>query len=73
MKEKIIYFLIGLLAGAVISTGSIFIYTLAAKDGDNNGQQSMQMPGGQPGEGGPMNNNGGTPPEMPNNNNAQTN
>lgn len=29
MKEKIIIFLVGLLLGAVISTGSIYVYTKA--------------------------------------------
>ena len=68
MKDKIIYFVIGLLAGAIISTGSIYIYTLAAKTDDANNQQNMQMQGNPPSDmgGGPMN--GGTPPEMPNNN-----
>ena len=29
MKDKIIIFIIGLLVGAIISTGSIYFYTLA--------------------------------------------
>ncbi len=68
MKEKIIWFIIGLLCGAIISTGSIFFYTLAANSNTNNSQQNMQQgPGGnQPG-----NMNGGTPPEMPSNNAQQ--
>lgn len=36
MKEKIIIFLIGLLLGATISTGSIYVYSLV--DNSNNGQ-----------------------------------
>lgn len=28
MKEKMIIFLVGLLVGAIISTGSIYVYTL---------------------------------------------
>lgn len=57
MKEKIIIFLVGLLLGSVISTGSIYIYNVAQNNSNNN--QTMQMPRG-PG------NNGNTPPEMPN-------
>lgn len=50
MKEKIIIFVIGLLLGAVISTGAFFVYTKANSCSNNGG---MQMPGG-------------TPPSMPN-------
>lgn len=73
MKDKIIYFVIGLLAGAIISTGSIYVYTLAAKADDQaSAQQSgMQMRGGGPSDMGDRMN-GGTPPDMPNDN-AQTN
>lgn len=55
-KEKVVLFIIGVLVGAVISTGSFFAYIKLAGVGsssDNSGQ-SMQMPGG-----------GGTPPEIP--------
>jgi len=74
MKEKIIIFAAGLLSGAIIATGAIFIYTLADNNSQNNmsqmdngqGMQNEQMnPGGQ-------NTDGGTPPEIPTNNN-QTN
>lgn len=66
MKEKIIVFIVGLLLGAIISTGSIYFYTVA--NGSNNNQGSrIEM-------------NGGTPPSMPNgerpempNNNSQNN
>ena len=54
MKEKIIIFLVGLLLGAIISTGSIYFYTLANNNNRGNGQ-GMQMPNG-------------TPPDMNNNN-----
>ena len=70
MKDKITIFIIGLLLGAIISTASIYIYTLANNDSNSNERQNeMQMNGGQPPE---MPNRGfggnGTPPEMPNNN-----
>ena len=64
-KEKIILFIIGVLTGAVISTGAFFAYIKLAGVGTNSGNQSMQMPGGTPPEM-PSNNQGGTPPEMPN-------
>ena len=64
MKEKIIIFLVGLLLGAIISTGSIYFYTLANSNSNNGG---MQMPGGTPPQNGQMDFNG-TPPEMSNNN-----
>lgn len=62
MKEKIIIFLTGLLLGALISTGSIYIYTIA-----NNNNSNMEMPNGDKGM---MGNNGNTPPEIPNNQNS---
>lgn len=66
MKEKIIIFLSGLLLGAVISTGSIYFYTVANKT--NNNEPNMQMPNDK-GQGGMMEENGNTPPEIPNNQN----
>lgn len=35
MKDKIIIFLIGLFLGAIISTSSIYIYTIANNNGRN--------------------------------------
>lgn len=61
MKEKVIIFLVGLLLGAVISTGSIYIYTIA-NNKNNNNEMNMQMPNNQ---GGMMEENGSTPPEIP--------
>ena len=52
MKEKFIIFISGLLLGTIISTGSIYVYTLATNSNNNN-TQSMEM-------------NGGNPPSMPN-------
>lgn len=61
MKEKIIIFLLGLLCGAIISTGSIYVYTLANNDNkmqpEGMGQNMMK------------NDNGNNPPEIPNDNN----
>lgn len=54
MKDKIIIFLIGLLLGAIISTGSIYVYTIAS---NSNGRvmEDKEM----------FNNErGNTPPEM---------
>ena len=79
MKDKIIIFAIGLLVGAIISTGSIYFYTLA---NNNSGTESgMQMQGGTPPSGempsGEMpnnnNNNNGTPPEKPGENTQNNN
>ena len=72
MKEKIIIFVLGLLLGAVISTGSIYVYTLINKDSSSAtaNQSNMQMPGNM-GEGQMTNGNmGGNPPSMPNDNNS---
>ena len=68
MKETIIIFLIGLLSGAIISTASIFFYTLATYS-SNSQQTTEQAPGnfGPGGQNGQMGG-GGTPPEMPSNN-----
>ncbi len=66
MKEKVIIFIVGLLLGAIISTGSIYFYTVANSSNNNQGSR-IEM-------------NGGTPPSMPNgerpempNNNSQNN
>lgn len=64
MKEKIIIFLIGLLLGAIISTGSIYIYTISTQTNNN---INMEMPNDK-GQGGMMDNNGTNPPEIPDNN-----
>lgn len=58
MKEKIIIFLIGLLLGAIISTGSIYLYTIA--NNSNNNDVNMPSRGG-------MGENGSNPPEIPSN------
>ena len=63
MKDKILLFIIGLLSGAIISTGIFYIY-LATNDSNScdNNKIQMQMHGGQP----PEMQNGQQPPEMPN-------
>ena len=47
MKDKMIIFCIGLLVGAVISTGSFFVYTTTLKN-CNCRNNRMQMNGGNP-------------------------
>lgn len=73
MKEKIILFIIGVLVGAVISTGAFYVYTTTANS-CNNSNQNTQMNGGQPPEM-PSGQSGqnGQPPEMPNGNNSGNN
>ena len=44
MKEKIVIFIIGLLLGAIISTGSIYLYTVA-NSSNNNDQNTMMNAG----------------------------
>lgn len=74
MKDKLTIFIVGLLLGAIISTASIYFYTLA-NDSNNSNQNNneMQMNGGNPPE---MPNGGfggnGTPPQIPNENNNQS-
>ncbi|MBQ3432776.1 hypothetical protein IJG22_00555 [Candidatus Saccharibacteria bacterium] len=70
-KEKIILFVIGVLTGAVISTGAFFAYIKLAGIGTSNTNQSMQMPGGTPPEM-PSGDQSGTPPEKPSGNNQST-
>ena len=69
MKDKILLFIIGVLVGAVISTGAFYIYTVAANSNCDN--PNTQMNGGQPPEM-PSGQNG-QPPEMPSDNNTQSN
>ena len=71
MKDKIILFVIGVLVGAVISTGAFYIYTTTTKSCDcsssntqMNGGQPPEMPSGQ-------NSENGQPPEKPDGDNSQ--
>ena len=83
MKDKIIIFVIGILLGAVLSTGAFYIYT--ATNGNTCSNENTQMNGGQPPKmpGGQNGGNGqppekpdgenGQPPEKPGDNNTQNN
>ena len=65
MKDKIIIFVIGFLAGAVVSTGVFYIYNTTTGSNQNmgmNGNQPPEMPSGQNGQ----------PPEKPDGANAQS-
>lgn len=62
MKEKLFYFIAGLLLGAIICTGAIYVYTVA----ESKNQPNEQMPGGNFNGRGPGNDMG-NPPAMPNN------
>lgn len=71
MKDKIILFIIGVLVGAIISTGAFYIYTTTnnntcSNENQMNGGQPPEMPNGQNGQ-------GGQPPERPGENNTQGN
>lgn len=78
MKDKILLFIIGFLAGAVVATGIFYIYTIKTDNNctnnntQMNGGQPPEMPGGQNSENGeppakPEGDNGGQPPEKPSN------
>ena len=68
MKDKIVIFIVGLLLGAIISTASIYVYTLA-NNSNNNNNMNTQMNGGNPPSMPNGQSNGNMqPPEMPNNN-----
>lgn len=58
-KMRIISFIIGVLVGAIISTGAFIISVNVLGANNSNGGQSAQMSGG------------GTPPEMPSGGNGQ--
>ena len=64
MKDKIIFFVMGVLVGAIIATGVFYIYTTT-----NNKNNNIQMNGGMPPEmpNGQFNNSNFQPPEIPNN------
>lgn len=63
MKDKIIIFLVGLLLGSIISTGSIYFYTVANSKNNN---ENMQMPNDRE-KGDKISNESNTPPEIPGN------
>ena len=84
MKEKILIFIIGILVGAVISTGAFYIYTRATNNSCDSSTNNTEMNGGERPEmpNGEFENserpelpNGenGEPPEMPNGENGENN
>ena len=75
MKDKILLFIIGVLVGAVISTGAFYVYTVANNNSCSNANTTQMNSGnGQPPEMPVGQNNGnGQPPEMPSGNNSQNN
>ena len=68
MKDKIVLFVIGVLVGAIIATGSFYVYTIANSNCNsnqmNNSGQPPEMPNGQNGQ-------NGQPPELPGNSSTQ--
>lgn len=69
MKDKLLLFMIGLLVGAIISTGAFYVYTKTTNCGTIDGEH-MKISRGNMSD---MRN--GEPPERPedNNSNMQTN
>ena len=70
MKEKIMIFIIGLLVGAVIATGSFFVYSKVTTCNTTNNSQ-IGMPGGNPPSMSNGQNNNGEPPEKPDGENGE--
>ena len=71
MKDKILLCIIGVLIGAIISTGAFYIYSTTAGECDCNNQNTA-MNGGQPPEiPNDQNNQSGQPPEKPDGDNEQ--
>lgn len=77
MKDKIVIFIIGVLAGAVIATGAFYIFN---KNNNScpqmNGGTPPEMPSGENGQPPEMpngNNSNGQPPQMPSNNTQNNN
>ena len=73
MKDKIFMFIIGILVGAVLTTGVFFAYTAISSSKCDNTTQQMnggippQMPGGQDNQSSDNN----QPPEKPDGDNSQ--
>ncbi len=72
MKDKLLLFIIGVLVGAVISTGAFITFSVTNNSNKVN-NQGFQMNGGTP-PGMPGGSSGSNfqPPEMPSNNNTQS-
>lgn len=74
MKDKIMLFVIGILVGAIISTGAFFVYTKATSKCNTNNNSQMKLPGGNPPSmQNSQNDQKGEPPEKPEENNTQNN
>ena len=63
MKDKIIFLIIGMLIGAIITTGGFFIYNKSLNDNSTK-SEDMQMNENEKMQSGP-NGEMGTPPEKP--------
>lgn len=72
MKDKIMLFVIGVLVGAVISTGAFYVYTTTNSSCNCNNQNTQMNNGEQPPEK-PDGDNGSQPPEKPSDDNQQNN
>lgn len=62
-KDKIIIFVVGIILGAILSTGAIILYTNSTNNNNNN--QITQNPGGTPPEMPQGQNQDGNPPAKP--------
>ena len=68
MKDKILLFVIGVLVGAIISTGSFFVYTKLSTTSNTNNNQMVAQGGNPPSmQDGQM----GEPPAKPGENSTQ--
>ena len=63
MKDKIMFLIIGILIGAIITTGGFLIYNKSLSD--NAGQPEMTQMNGNGQMGAPSNDNMGEPPAKP--------
>lgn len=76
MKDKIMIGIICFLVGAILATGTFFIYSKVTACNKPNNNTQIQMPNGQaPNNNNSNNQNGmnGQPPEMPSQDNNQQN
>lgn len=71
MKDKIMMFVIGVLVGAVITTGIFFVYTKINSCNSNNLPQPQMNGGNPPSMPGGQNTENGQPPEKPSDSNTQ--
>lgn len=73
MKEKIIIFAIGLLVGAVLSTGAFLVFSKSSKCDMDRNRMEMRMDNRQSKQNNQPNMPGNNMPNNPNGNNNQTN